>query len=136
MLFIIFQEDIFRLSPLFVLIPLYLITVIIVFKIGLLIVKARERKSIYFVIISVFAQIGTIFLLFIPILLFGVAENWNMSYAPQLTLFIILALFIDFNLINILHKLGLQRTAVVFLFFVIPTLIFGILIGNTINNIF
>ena len=135
MLFIIFQDGMFPLMPLLVLIPIFIITEILLLKIGLLIVKARERKSMHWVIISVFTQIGAIFLTFLPLLMFGIAGEITGSNIAAIILMSLLAILIDFNLINVLHRLGIKRSLIVFLFFAIPLIIFGNLFGFLIGSL-
>ena len=129
MLFVIFQEFPFELIILFALIPVFILAEIISIKIGLIIVKARERKSLAWAVASVFIQIGVIFLVFIPLIMMGIAEGIRSSDIPAIILMAVIAVFVDFNLINMLHKLGFKRSLIVLILFSIPLAIFGNVFG-------
>ncbi|MHA1726514.1 MAG: hypothetical protein ACTSXH_17035 [Promethearchaeota archaeon] len=131
-----FQEPYSGLIALYIFIPVFIITEIVLLKIGLMIVKARERKNLYWVIISFFIQSCVISFVFVPFILFGIAGEFEGKENYIILLIILLlALFLDYNLINIIHQLGAKRTLVVFLFFAIPFSIFTILFGNIINSL-
>lgn len=133
MLLVIFQEFPFEFIILFALIPVFILAEIISMKIGLIIVKARERKSIAWVGASVFIQIGIIFLVFMPLIMIGIAEGIRNSDVPAIILMAVIAVFVDFNLINLLHKLGFKRSLIVLIFFSIPLAIFGNVFGFLIS---
>ncbi|MHA1689306.1 MAG: hypothetical protein ACTSUN_08225, partial [Promethearchaeota archaeon] len=57
----LFQESPPNLVALFIFIPVFILTEIVLLKIGLMIVKAQERKNFYWVIISFFIQLLVIF---------------------------------------------------------------------------
>ncbi|MHA1803241.1 MAG: hypothetical protein ACTSU4_01775 [Promethearchaeota archaeon] len=131
----LFQESPPNLVALFIFIPVFILTEIVLLKIGLMIVKAQERKNFYWVIISFFIQLLVIFFVFLPFILFGIAGEFNGENNPAILLVILLALFVDYNLINMIHRLGAKRSLVVFLLFGIPFIIFANILGIIINSI-
>ena len=122
MIFMLFQE-----GP-----PMGVITTIIVafiiglimLKIGLVISKAEVRTSSKWLMISFGIQVGMFFFVASPLILMGVSGAFG-ERGPEIILiiiFLILALFMDINILNVLHKLGLKRALLVFGLMAIPFL--------------
>ena len=127
-----------RLFPdfiLMVLLPIFLIVELIVLFIGLKLVKAEERNSFKFVVVSFIIQILTLFFINSPFIFMGLTGAFNNGGPDPLIiiLFIMLSIFIDINIINAIHKIGLKRALFVFLLMLIPIFIFGGLIGYLVS---
>jgi len=98
---------------------------LVLFKIGLKVTKAPERTSIKWVLISFGIQIGIFFFLASPLILIGMTENQTPPFV-LIIIFIILALFLDVHVLNIIHKLGIKRAVLCFMFIVVPFLLVAI----------
>ena len=114
-------------------VPILLIVEIIVLKVALIVVKAEDRKGIKWVAISILIQLGVILFTCIPIILIELIGGLGGGYAFLVIIIIIVALFIDFNVINVIHRLGMKRALIVFIFFLIPIIIVGFLIYINLN---
>ena len=85
---------------------------ILLLKIGLAITKAQERKNMKWVAGSFGIQFGIIFFISSPLILYGMIGRFegNPGVIAPVLLF---SVFIDLNVINIIHKIGLKRSIVV-----------------------
>jgi len=94
---------------------------IFLLKLGLILTKAEYRRKIKWVGISFLIQFGAIFFISSPMLILGFAGAF--SEGPPVG-FIILAIvgsvFLDFNLINVIHKIGFKRSFFVSLIILVP----------------
>ena len=115
------------------LIPILCIVEIVVLKIGLSVTHAPEKKGFKWVLASFAIQIAVIFFVASPLMLMGMAGGFDGGESGGLiTAFVLLALFIDINILNVIHKLGMKKAVAVFLlmmipFFVTMFLVFGML---------
>lgn len=94
---------------------------ILIFKIGLAIAKAEIKKGLKWVAMSFLIQFGAIFFISSPMMLMGLAGA--MDGPPDAGLIvpiIIFSVFIDFNLINIIHKIGIKKSIVIGIIIFIP----------------
>lgn len=96
---------------------------IFLLKLGLLITKAEYRRKIKWVGISFLIQFGAIFFISSPILILGFTGALSDFSGPPLQLIIpaiLASVFLDLNLINIIHRIGLKRSFVVSLIILVP----------------
>jgi len=105
---------------------------ILLLKIGLAITKAQERKNMKWVAGSFGIQFGIILFISSPLLLYGMIgsfeEEGNMGViiAPV----VLFSVFIDLNVINVIHKIGLKRSLVVVIFVVGPIIAAMVILGS------
>jgi hypothetical protein len=98
---------------------------LILLKIGLVISKAETRTGFKWVLGSFGIQVGMFFFVGSPLILLGISGAFG-KQGPEIILiiiFLVLALFIEVNLLNIIHRLGLKRALLVFGLMVAPFLI-------------
>ncbi|TFF86696.1 MAG: hypothetical protein EU517_00155 [Promethearchaeota archaeon] len=96
---------------------------ILLLKLGLFLTKAEYRTKIKWVSISFLIQFGAIFLISSPILVLGFSGALNGLGGPPFQLIIpaiIFSLFLDFNLINVIHRIGLKRAFIVAIIILVP----------------
>jgi hypothetical protein len=103
---------------------------ILFLKLGLKVVKSRTKKGFKWLAISIIMQLFMVALLASPFILIGFAGGFNdKGPSPGLIIFaIIIAIFMDLNIINILHKTGLKKAILCFFLMIVP-LVFGGIIG-------
>jgi len=104
---------------------IFIISEIIFLKIGLKITKAEKRTNLKWVVGSLFIQIGLIAFIGVPLIIMGVSGEFD-DGGPNLAIFIpllIIGIFLEINLINVIHEPGFGKSIVVFIFFVIPIVI-------------
>ncbi len=94
---------------------------IFLLKIGLLVAKAEYRTKIKWVGVSFLIQFGAIFFISSPMLILGFTGAFHEGPPAG---FIILAIvgsaFLDLNLINVIHKIGLKRSFFVTIIILVP----------------
>ncbi len=121
MILTIFQNGNESNEGLFFFFPLMFVLALILLKIGLVITKAETRTGIKWVLISFGIQVGVFFFVAGPLMLAGLSEtDGGGPPAILIILFVIIALFMDVNVLNITHELGLKRALIVFIFIFIP----------------
>ena len=106
---------------------------VLLLKMGLKFVKAQRRRTFKWTAISLFLQILVIFMLGSPFILLGFANALNDKGPPMgiIIFLIVIAVFIDMNVINVIHQTGLLKSIWPFLLMVVPivaTIGFGIMI--------
>ena len=118
--------------------PIILIIVLILgdillLKIGLAITKAQEKKNMKWVAGSFGIQFGIIFFISSPLLLYGMIGKFqgNPGVIAPIVLF---SVFIDLNVVNIIHKIGLKRSIVVVFLVVGPIITAMVLLGNILGG--
>jgi hypothetical protein len=105
----------------FFIFPIMFILALILLKIGLVITKAEIRTGIKWVLISFGIQVGVFFFVAGPLMLASFSgDSGGGPPAILIILFVLLALFMDVNILNITHELGLKRAIIVFIFIFIP----------------
>ena len=117
-------------GPYWVIVIIYVIVIafivgLILLKIGLVISKAETRTGFKWLLGSFGIQVGMFFFVGSPLILLGISGAFG-EQGPEIILiiiFLVLALFIEVNLLNILHRLGLKRALLVFALMVAPFLI-------------
>jgi hypothetical protein len=110
-----------------------ILTDLIMMKLGLTIVKADTRTQFKWVMASFLIQVLTIFIVISPIILI-LALGLEPAIS-NIIIFGVLALFIEINVINILHKTGFGRAIVVFFLIAIPTVLYGLFLGFLVSQL-
>jgi hypothetical protein len=106
---------------------------ILLLKLGLIITKAQEKKNMKWVAGSFGIQLGVVFFIGSPLILYGMIGKFQGD--PGLIIPVILfAVFIDLNLINVIHKIGLKRSLVVVFFVVGPLITALYIIGSNLGG--
>ncbi|TFG02869.1 MAG: hypothetical protein EU540_00765 [Promethearchaeota archaeon] len=117
-------------GPYWVIVIIYVIVIafivgLILLKIGLVISKAETRTGFKWLLGSFGIQVGMFFFVGSPLILLGISGAFG-EQGPEIILiiiFLVLALFIELNILNILHRLGMKRALLVFALMVAPFLI-------------
>ncbi len=133
-MFAIMFQIVMRVFPDFIIFMLSILAISEIFalKIGLLITKAQDKKNLKWVMISFAIQVGIFFFIASPLILMGMTGSFQQGGPdPMLiALFILLALFVDLNILNVLHKLGFKRALLVFGIMMIPFIIIVVIISS------
>ena len=108
---------------------------ILLLKFGLTITKARERTRMKWVAVSFLIQFGVIFLISSPLFLLGFVGKFDGDPGVIIPI-IILCTFIDLNIINVIHQVGLKHSLFVVLIIILPIIFImvnmgSILLGST-----
>lgn len=98
-------------------------------KIGLAITKAQVKKNMKWVAGSWAIQFGVIFLISSPIFLYAMIGRFHGEESIIIPV-VIFSLFIDTNIINLIHRVGIKRSIVVVLFVVGPLISAMYMLGN------
>ena len=109
----------------FVIIIIAFIVALILLKVGLVITKAEARTGFRWLLASFGIQVGMFFFVGSPMILLGISGAFG-EQGPEvifIIIFLVLALFIDLHVLNIVHQLGLKRALLVFGLMAIPFLI-------------
>ncbi|MFX1502008.1 MAG: hypothetical protein ACFFDH_13675 [Promethearchaeota archaeon] len=110
---------------------------ILLLKLALIITNAQEKRNIKWVVGSFGIQFGIVFFISSPLILYGMIgafqEGGEWRIIP---LVIIFSVFIDLNVVNILHKIGLKRSLVVMIFVVVPIVLAMLLLGFFLGDTF
>ena len=101
---------------------------ILLLKLGLAITKAQKRTRMKWVAVSFLIQFGVIFIISSPMFLLGFAGAFNGNPGVIIPI-IILCTFIDLNIINVIHQVGLKRSLVVVLLIIVPIVFIMVNIG-------
>ncbi|MFX1567664.1 MAG: hypothetical protein ACFFCV_04765 [Promethearchaeota archaeon] len=104
-------------------------------KIGLAITKAQVKKNLKWVAFSWVIQFGVIFFIGSPLILYGMIGRFQ-GDPGIIMLVIFFAVFIDVNIINLLHRVGLKRSVVVMIFVVGPIITAMINLGQSLGGTF
>ncbi|MFX1390659.1 MAG: hypothetical protein ACFE9Z_11390 [Promethearchaeota archaeon] len=111
---------------------------IFILKIGLAITKAEEKSSFKWVAGSFGIQFGLIFFISAPMILEGLIGGFS-NGGPNpaiISLVIIFSLFVDINVINVIHKIGLKKSIIIGLLIMVPVTIAMWLIGQNLGDLF
>ncbi|MFX1321898.1 MAG: hypothetical protein ACFFAQ_09665 [Promethearchaeota archaeon] len=134
----IFQDDtplIEDFIPLIILAAL-LIGDILLLKLFLIITKSESKKEIKWVVISFGIQFGLIFFICLPLFIIGLTGGFD-EHGPDpgiIIPFVLLSMFIDLNLINVIHKIGIKRSVIVAFFISAPIIAAMFILGPLIAN--
>ena len=116
-----------------ILVGIGFIASVLLLKLGLKFVKAERRRTFKWTAMSFFLQVLVIFMMGSPFILLGFAKALNDKGPPMgiIIFLIVIAVFIDMNVINVIHQTGLLKSIWPFLLMVVPivaTIGFGIMI--------
>ncbi|MFX1470691.1 MAG: hypothetical protein ACFFB8_18795 [Promethearchaeota archaeon] len=106
---------------------------IILLKIGLLITNAQEKKNMNWVLASFGIQFGVIFFIGAPLILYGMIGEFEGDLGIIIAV-VVFSVFIDLNVINMIHKIGLKRSFVVMIFVVGPIITAMVILGRTLGG--
>lgn len=98
---------------------------LILLKIGLVVTKAETRTRFKWLLASFGIQVGMFFFVGSPMILLGISGAFG-EQGPEVILiiiFLVLALFIEVHVLNIIHRLGIKRALLVFGLMAIPFLL-------------
>ncbi len=102
-------------------------------KIALAITKAEVKKNMKWVAASWGIQFGIILFIASPIFLYTILGRFEED-AGIIILVTFFSVFIDVNVINLIHRIGLKRSTVVMIFVVGPIISAMSLIGSTLGS--
>lgn len=108
---------------------------IILLKLGLIITQAETKRDMKWVAISFLIQFVVVFFISTPLFLMGIigAFDEGPPFGAIIPI-IILSAFIDLNVINIIHRLGLKRAIWVLILIIGPIIASMFTIGPLIAN--
>ncbi|MDX1798769.1 MAG: hypothetical protein R3255_08975 [Candidatus Lokiarchaeia archaeon] len=114
-----------------------LVVDIFILKIGLAITKAQEKTNFKWVAGSFGIQFALIFFISTPMILGG----WTGLYSTEgppialIVLIVIFCAFIDLNVINILHKVGMMRALIIAILIIGPVTYAMYLLGSNLGSL-
>lgn len=110
---------------------------ILLLKLGLVITKAQKRKRMKWVAGSFAIQFGVVFAISSPLFLLGIIGAFKGGPPPVgLASIVFISAFIDLNIINILHQIGLKRSLVVVIFTFAPIFLMMVVFGMYVSSFF
>jgi hypothetical protein len=109
---------------------------ILLLKLSLVITNAQKRTRIKWVAGSFLIQFGIIFIISSPLFLLGSMGFFQDDDGPGAILIpiIILSAFIDLNIVNILHQIGLKRSLIVVVIVLVPIVFIMIGLGDVLSQ--
>ncbi len=135
MLFIFLQmgnSSIGELIP-FIIMGLFAAGDIVLLKLALMVTNAQKKTRMKWVAGSFAIQFGIIFIISSPLFLLGFLGSFHGE--PDVIIpIVILAVFIDLNVINVLHQVGLKRSFVILLITFVPIIFIMIGFGTTLSQ--
>jgi len=106
---------------------------IVLLKLALVVTKAQKRNKMNWVAGSFAIQFGIIFIISSPLFFLGFMGNFRGE--PDVIIpIIILSSFIDLNVINVLHQVGLKRSLGILLLTFVPLIMIMIGLGTTLSQ--
>ena len=106
---------------------------ILLLKFGLAITKAKRRTKMKWVAISFLIQLGIIFIISSPMFFLGFAGAFDGDPGVVIPI-IILCTFIDLNVINVIHQIGLKRSLVVVSIIILPIVFIMVNLGSILSG--
>ena len=108
---------------------------ILLLKLGLMMTKSKKRTRMKWVTGSFAIQFGVVFIISSPLFLLGIIGAYQGE--PQgLVPVILFSIFIDLNVINVLHKIGLKRSFVVVVLTFVPIMLIMVFFGMNMSEFF
>ncbi|KKK42612.1 hypothetical protein LCGC14_1319340 [marine sediment metagenome] len=105
----------------FIMMAILILADILILKLGLVVTKANVKTEMKWVAGSFFIQFGLIFFIFTPMVLEGSLGAFGRGFPIELMVVtIIFATFIDLQVINILHQLGIKKSLIIVLLIIGP----------------
>ncbi len=99
------------------------------------ITKAKIRTRMKWVAGSFLIQFATIFIISSPLFLLGAMGAFNDDGPGGIIIIIILlSAFIDINIVNILHQIGLKRSFIIVVMILVPIVFIMINLGNLLSQ--
>ena len=112
---------------------------IFLLKLALVVTKAQKKTRMKWVAVSFLIQFGIIFIISSPLFLLSFLgkfqEDFKVLIPIILTIIILSASFIDLNVINVLHQVGLKRSFGILAITLVPIIMVMIILGNTISRL-
>jgi hypothetical protein len=102
---------------------------ILLLKLGLTITKTQKRTRMKWVAVSFLIQFGVIFFISSPMFLFK--EEPKLEVIIPL---ILLCTFIDLNVINVIHQIGLKRSLIVVSIIILPIVFIMANMGSVLSG--
>ena len=135
MLFIFLQMGIPSIGELvpFIIMGAFAAGDIFLLKLALAVTKAQKRTRMKWVAGSFAIQFGIIFIISSPLFLLGFLGKFQGELDVIIPI-VILSLFIDLNVINVLHQVGLKRSFGILLLTFIPIIMIMIGLGVTLSQ--
>ncbi|MFW9989361.1 MAG: hypothetical protein ACFFC3_11955 [Candidatus Odinarchaeota archaeon] len=107
---------------------------ILLLKLALIITNAQEKRNMKWVLSSFGIQLGIVFFIGSPLILYGMIGAFE-GDEGMIIMVVLFAIFIDLNVINILHKIGLKRSLVVMILVVGPIVFVIYSLGNFLGGV-
>jgi hypothetical protein len=108
---------------------------ILLLKLSLVITKAQKRTRIKWVAGSFLIQFGIIFIISSPLFLLGSMGVFQDDGPGAIIIpIIILSAFIDLNVVNILHQIGLKRSLIIVVIVLVPIVFIMINLGGLLSK--
>ena len=107
---------------------------ILLLKIALVVTKAKKKTRMKWVAGSFAIQFGIVFIISSPLFLLSILGTFQGNFDVILPI-IILSAFIDLNVINVLHQVGLKRSFGILAITLVPIIMVMIILGNTISKL-
>jgi len=137
MLLILFQMGTFSMDdyiPIIIMGSLVVLNIFIL-KIGLAISKAKVKKNMKWAAISSVIQFGIIFFISSPMILLGI-YIWHGPPKPEVIVpTIIISFFVDVNVMNLIHRIGIKKAVVIGVFLIGPITVALFFLGSGIANL-
>jgi hypothetical protein len=110
---------------------------ILILKLGLTIIKAQEKTNLKWVAGSFGIQFGLIFFISTPMILGGWTGQYSTGGPPiiLIILTVIFCIFIDLNVINIIHKIGMLRALILAILIMGPVTYAMYLLGSNLGSL-
>ena len=106
---------------------------ILLLKLGLAMTKAQKRTRMKWVAVSFLIQFGVIFIISSPLFLLGFAGKFDGDPGVIIPI-IILCTFIDLNVINVIHQVGLKRSLIVVSIIILPIVFIMANMGSVLSG--
>ncbi len=108
---------------------------ILLLKLALVVTKAQKRTRMKWVAGSFLIQFAIIFIISSPLFLLGAMGAFNDDGPGGIIIIIILlSAFIDINIVNILHQIGLKRSFIIVVIILVPIVFIMINLGNMLSQ--
>ena len=108
---------------------------ILLLKLSLVMTKAQIRTRMKWVAGSFLIQFAIIFIISSPLFLLGAMGAFNDDGPGGIIIpIILLSAFIDINIVNILHQIGLKRSFIIVVIVFVPIVFIMINLGNMLSQ--
>ena len=106
---------------------------ILLLRIGLGIAGAQKRTKMKWVAVSFLIQFGVIFIISSPMFILGFAGEFRGDPGVVIPI-ILLCTFIDLNVINVIHQVGLKRSLIVVSIIILPIVFIMVNLGPVLSG--